>query len=177
MWETLNRYLGRLDTTDDGEEENSDHGSDEDADNGSSDSSDSELDMEQDSNSVRSSDSGDISDTVRDGDKDIANSQEKHIRHDAIEVPANHCPFETEEHMHVFVGALNEMREQGIIPTGFDVAEVEWDEDGYPDAEYIKIGRRHIQVHLPHDIWWPRAVQWVQGLFVLSKLLLEYELE
>ncbi|KAJ7704649.1 hypothetical protein B0H16DRAFT_1216535, partial [Mycena metata] len=51
-----------------------------------------------------------------------------------------------------------------IIPLGLGVTETEWADGIYADAEVVKIGRKEVEVTLPFQIWWPRAVVWAQGL-------------
>jgi hypothetical protein len=59
-----------------------------------------------------------------------------------------------------------------IVPLGFGVAESEWDEDTYPEFEDITLGRRgkSLNVCLPFDVWWPRAVAWAQGLDLMVRI-------
>ena len=135
-----------------------------------------------------SDDQSDMSDCVNDAlsessrevelEEELARSQDKHIRHEAIKVPADRCPFDTEESQTVFVNALNAIRERGVVPANFGLLRSEWDADGYPEVEIIKFGRtgKELVVSLPLAIWWPRAVEWAQGLYVMSKVLIEKDL-
>ncbi|KAJ7334811.1 hypothetical protein DFH08DRAFT_813854 [Mycena albidolilacea] len=52
----------------------------------------------------------------------IANDQDHHIRHKAIEVIETQCPFRSKKRQNVFVTALQEVQATGIIPDGLGVA-------------------------------------------------------
>lgn len=62
----------------------------------------------------------------------------------------------------------------GVVPEGYGLREAEWPAGGYGEHEFIALGRqqRKVTVDLPFTVWWPRAVAWVQGLEVMSRLLL-----
>lgn len=99
----------------------------------------------------------------------IAADQTRDIRHEAIDVPTHGSPF-TAEQAEVFFEALSAVKEQGIIPAGFEL-----DVDGYPVRESIHLGRggKRVSVILPFDIWWPRALLWAQGLDLMTRMLVE----
>ena len=48
----------------------------------------------------------------------------------------------------------------------------EWDGGDYPIFEAIKSGRRGklLNMVLPFDIWWPKAVAWAQGLDLMTRI-------
>ncbi|KAJ7937864.1 hypothetical protein B0H13DRAFT_1588324, partial [Mycena leptocephala] len=51
-----------------------------------------------------------------------------------------------------------ETLDRGIIPRQFEVAENEWEEPFYGETETLKIRRKQVEIALPFQIWWPRAV-------------------
>ncbi|KAJ6479151.1 hypothetical protein C8R45DRAFT_832988, partial [Mycena sanguinolenta] len=102
----------------------------------------------------------------------IRSDQDTQIRHDAVDVPDHRNPFgddsETEGR---FFAVLAEVVRKEITPAGYGMLPEEWDEDGYPDIEILRAGKRlkkEITVSLEHLIWAERARLWVQGLNVLS---------
>ncbi|KAJ7185054.1 hypothetical protein C8R46DRAFT_1300877 [Mycena filopes] len=97
-------------------------------------------------------------------------NQDRHVRHDTIEVTANKFPFNSEAAELLFSSSLKEARESGIIPVGLGVAEEEWEGGIYTEAELVKVGRKEVEVALPFQIWWPRAVIWAQGLELMAKI-------
>ncbi|KAJ7456397.1 hypothetical protein B0H11DRAFT_1739299, partial [Mycena galericulata] len=110
--------------------------------------------------------------STEDLDQAIAQDQDRHIRHEAIDVVQNECPFRTEQAIHIFSAARREIEAREIIPMHLGVAEAEWEERFYPETETIKIGRKEVEIELPFPIWWPRAVAWAQGL----ELMFEFRL-
>lgn len=108
----------------------------------------------------------------------IAENQEDHIRHRAVKPPRSSVPFSPSLLSSVFIPALEQASESGIVPTGFNLSPAEISSHfgphaTYPDQEVIEIGarRRPIVMQLPLDIWYPRAVQWAQGLSVMNAIL------
>ncbi|KAJ7937711.1 hypothetical protein B0H13DRAFT_1447161, partial [Mycena leptocephala] len=81
-----------------------------------------------------------------------------------IDVPKHSSPFSTTAAEKIFQEALAVVKAEDVIPTGFGVAEAEWDSGIYPKMEEIKAGRKNVKVDLPFVVWWPRAVAWAQGL-------------
>ncbi|KAJ7862282.1 hypothetical protein B0H14DRAFT_2349633 [Mycena olivaceomarginata] len=72
-----------------------------------------------------------------------------------------------------FFAVFADVVKQGIEPAGYGLLAEEWDDDGYPDVETLRVGRRpkkdsQILVSLAQLIWFQRARLWVQGLNVLS---------
>ncbi|KAJ7737242.1 hypothetical protein DFH07DRAFT_753093, partial [Mycena maculata] len=100
----------------------------------------------------------------------IAGDQDRHIRHEAIEVKQNRFPFNSEEARDIFTDTLRTVHAAGIIPDQMGVAEAEWEDGMYAETEIIKVGRKDVEVILPFMIWWPRAVKWAQGLEILTKI-------
>ncbi|KAJ6491342.1 hypothetical protein C8R47DRAFT_1176898 [Mycena vitilis] len=100
----------------------------------------------------------------------IAGDQDHHIRHEAIQVAETECPFSSAEATAIFLGALTEVQSADIIPCNFGVAEVEWESQFYPQSETVKVGRKEVEITLPFDIWWPRAVTWAQGLEIMVRI-------
>ncbi|KAJ7118271.1 hypothetical protein C8R44DRAFT_625989 [Mycena epipterygia] len=100
----------------------------------------------------------------------IAGDQDHHIRHDAIEVVENECPFAGEDSTALLFMALKEIELQGIVPRHFGVAEAEWEGQFYGETETVKIGRKNVEIQLPFGIWWPRAVAWAQALETMVRI-------
>ncbi|KAJ7458292.1 hypothetical protein B0H11DRAFT_1873258 [Mycena galericulata] len=100
----------------------------------------------------------------------IAGDQDRHIRHEAIEVKQNQFPFNSEEAEDIFTDTLQTVHAAGIIPDQMGVAEAEWEDGMYTETEIVKVGRKDVEVILPFMIWWPRAVKWAQGLEILTKI-------
>jgi hypothetical protein len=105
-------------------------------------------------------------------DQDIAAGQQAHIRHAAIDVPPNKCPFHSQETEKIFQSALKDVQDVGIVPGGMGVTEAEWTDGGYGEIEPIPFGRggRSLDVVLPFIVWWPRAVLWAQGLELMTRV-------
>jgi hypothetical protein len=103
----------------------------------------------------------------------IADGQQSDIRHAAIEVPSERCPF-TAEGEALFRQMLREIQEVNQIPIGFGVAPNEWSSANYPTHEFIQVGgRKKVMMALPFQDWWPRAVRWAQGYELMIKLMVE----
>ncbi|KZT18951.1 hypothetical protein NEOLEDRAFT_1079022, partial [Neolentinus lepideus HHB14362 ss-1] len=100
----------------------------------------------------------------------IAHEQERHIRHEPIAVPLATSPFPPQVTA-AFLSALQDVRNQTAIPEGFGVHEAEWDEEGYPEFQSIRSGRKYVDIPLPFAVWWPRAVSWAQGLSVFTHFM------
>ncbi|KAJ7449332.1 hypothetical protein B0H11DRAFT_1928679 [Mycena galericulata] len=84
----------------------------------------------------------------------IAGDQDRHIRHEAIDVVENECPFSSEDATVIFSAALPEVKSAGIITENFGVAGPEWEERFYGETETVKIGREDVEIVLPFGIWW-----------------------
>ena len=103
---------------------------------------------------------------------EIAADQDRHIRHAAVNVPSIITPFNSAEAHEAFTLALQAAQDQGLIPVGYGVAEEEWTNGSYPEVEVIPVGHsaKDYEVQLPFSVWWPRAVRWVQGLDVMTRI-------
>lgn len=106
----------------------------------------------------------------------IAQDQESDIRHEAVEVPMETCPFDVDTEL-LFVAALREVQQHNPIPDGYHVSPNEWPSDGYPVQEHIKVrgGSKLVSVALPFELWWQRAVRWSQGLDLMVRFMVEEE--
>ncbi|KAJ7122623.1 hypothetical protein C8R43DRAFT_899656, partial [Mycena crocata] len=113
---------------------------------------------------------GNEGDCLADIDLAIAGDQDRHIRHEAIDVVENQCPFETEQATVIFCQALEDVTSSEIIPEHFGVAEAEWEERFYGETEKVKVGRKDVEIVLPFQVWWPRAVAWAQGLELMVRI-------
>ncbi|KAJ7488711.1 hypothetical protein B0H11DRAFT_1720371, partial [Mycena galericulata] len=108
--------------------------------------------------------------TQDDLDAAIADDQGRNVRHDPIEVPKHTSPFLTAEGKEIFNQALEMVQAEDIIPSGFGVAEGEWEDGIYPEIEVVKVGRKDSEVELPFVVWWPRAVAWARGLELMVQI-------
>lgn len=100
----------------------------------------------------------------------IAGDQDHNIRHEAIAVLENECPFDSEDATAIFCQALQDVKSAEIVPQHFGVAEIEWDGPFYGQTETVKVGRKDVEIVLPFQIWWPRAVEWAQGLELMVRI-------
>lgn len=103
-------------------------------------------------------------------DAAIANDQGQNVRHEPIDVPKHSSPFSTPEAEEIFVQAFAAVQDEGIVPSGFGVAEGEWEDGMYGEIEVIKVGRKDSEVDLPFVIWWPRAVAWAQAFELMATI-------
>jgi hypothetical protein len=80
-------------------------------------------------------------------------------------------------HEDQFYIILDDVRRSGLIPEGYGVLECEWEDVAYPETEAINLGSRgkQIVVELPKAIWLSRAISFVQGLDVMTRLISIHE--
>lgn len=105
-------------------------------------------------------------------EEQIAADQGGNVRHDAIPPAEHQNPFRDSEAMQLLFRQM--VAELGTsIPLGYGVHETEWGEDeSYPTIERIPMrGSRFLDVALPFEIWWPRAVHWAKALKLLLMML------
>lgn len=91
-----------------------------------------------------------------------------------VQVPDSRNPFTVGDSENIFREALRLVREQGIIPAGYNILPQEWEDGIYPTIEVIRAGRRgrrDITVGLDDEIWRPRAILWVQAVEVLTRVV------
>jgi hypothetical protein len=75
-----------------------------------------------------------------------------------------------------FLDALQKIDAAGIVPVGYGVHPEELG-DGYPTREVLNVGfraRKELILDLTLEIWYPRAVRWVQALDLLTRLQDEF---
>ena len=104
----------------------------------------------------------------------IADGQDHSIRHDAVSVSPNMLPFKDETTFTLFVEVLSHLREASYTPPGLLVHDDEWGEEEYPITEVIAggiRGKKPIELDLPPDIWYPRAILWAQSLTAMRHVL------
>ncbi|KAG8943831.1 hypothetical protein FRC04_002454 [Tulasnella sp. 424] len=117
------------------------------------DSSDSDFSSED-----SESDSSDSSLAVR-----LEEAVTRNIRHRPVRVRRGLCPF-LEDGGNSFLQKLDEVRAAGIIPPNFGFLEGEEGFGEYEPLESIRVGKRWVDMELPHEIWEPRTIEWVQAL-------------
>ncbi|KAJ7714865.1 hypothetical protein B0H16DRAFT_1340362 [Mycena metata] len=104
--------------------------------------------------------------------------QAQNIRHAPVKVARHHSPFEEAADEATFLELLAIVISQpDVVPEDYGVQPEEWSGDGYPETETIRTGTngKELLVVLPRTEWFPRAIQWAQGLDLLNRVL--YELE
>jgi len=102
----------------------------------------------------------------------IANDQRNNVRHEPIEVPKHQLPFHNPEAVQIFLDALKEAAIEGIVPDDFGLREDEWEDGLYPEIEHLKVGKRVVEIMLPFEVWYPRAVVWARGLELMTRICL-----
>ena len=62
-----------------------------------------------------------------------------------------------------------------MVPHGYYLHPEEWDNGEYPATGSIPVGRamKEIKVTLPVEYWWMQAVTWVQGLDLMSQIMVK----
>ncbi|TEB18807.1 hypothetical protein FA13DRAFT_1647973 [Coprinellus micaceus] len=98
----------------------------------------------------------------------VATDVSQQIHHDAVAVPDADSPFTSEMATSAFDQALGPALQSGTIPPGFFLLPTEWNAMPYPTSEPIRIARKDVDIPLPFDIWYPRAVRWAQGLTLMA---------
>jgi hypothetical protein len=91
-----------------------------------------------------------------------------HVHHDAVAVPQDKAPFESPQSVGIFQEALTGVLDSEVVPAGYGLREEEWGNGIYPTSELIKVARKEVEISLPFEIWYPRAVKWAQGLQVMA---------
>ncbi|KAK7678905.1 hypothetical protein QCA50_018045 [Cerrena zonata] len=92
---------------------------------------------------------------------------------ESVPVDESHPPF-NEHYLNIFRNALQQVRNEVIIPEEYGILENEWEENGYPTVETIQSGRRRrreITLGLPDNIWRPRAILWIQAVDIMTRIL------
>jgi hypothetical protein len=103
-------------------------------------------------------------------DEQIAADQQHDIRHDGVVPPHRNSPFTSGEAQDIFFAALNEIHAAGHVPEGYGVTPEELD-DGYPLHESVRVASRDVMMELPLNIWYPRAVRWVQAYDLMLHMI------
>ncbi|KAJ3527779.1 hypothetical protein NMY22_g9659 [Coprinellus aureogranulatus] len=101
------------------------------------------------------------------------------INHAPIWISEIKNPF-TSEQEKIFKKLLRRMEEEAITPTGYAVLPDEMESEYVPYEiirNSIKRGGKELQIALPKEVWHPRAVQWVQGLYAMNAVLHCMELQ
>ncbi|KAJ6552913.1 hypothetical protein B0H19DRAFT_949233, partial [Mycena capillaripes] len=108
----------------------------------------------------------------------IQADQAQNVRHAPVKVARHESPFENEEHETAFLELLQIVLSQpDQQPEGYGILPDEWEEEGYGEVETIRTGTngKELVVVLPRNDWFPRAVQWVQALDLLTRVLHEMD--
>lgn len=104
----------------------------------------------------------------------IEEDQNHNIRHEAIEPASSNSPFESHADENHFRQMLDEMEQTGYVPGEFGLRQDEWIEGQYPSVEVLKMRRgKVLELFMPFEIWWLRAVRWSRALELLTMLQVE----
>jgi hypothetical protein len=104
----------------------------------------------------------------------ITAAQASNFHHEPVAVPKHANPFADEHDMQLFQSALVKAHELNVVPSGYGLLPIEWDDDSYPTYEIIRTGRRgvkELRVALPDFIWRPRAESWGRALDILYHII------
>ena len=109
-------------------------------------------------------------------DHQVQSAVLKNVHHDAVLVPDAGDPFPSPEAKAVFERSFKQIEDSPAskIPAGFLLLQNELEGTAYPTAETIRVARKETDIPLPFEIWYPRAVQWAQGLTVMTLVLDSY---
>ncbi|KAJ6470290.1 hypothetical protein C8R47DRAFT_988786, partial [Mycena vitilis] len=102
----------------------------------------------------------------------------QNIRHEPVKVANHGSPFdEVELEIHFLSLLLELVSEPDVVPEDFGILPEEWEDDDYPEVEVIRPGTKgkELAVILPRDEWFAKAVRWVQGLDLMTRVLHELE--
>ncbi|KAF7363701.1 hypothetical protein MSAN_01027800 [Mycena sanguinolenta] len=102
------------------------------------------------------------------------------IRHKPVKVAKHRSPFkDTELEQHFLAQLANLLSDPSILPEDYGVLEEEWEGEDYPELETFRPGTKgkELTVILPREIWFPRAIRWVQGLDLLTRVLEALDLD
>ena len=100
--------------------------------------------------------------------------------HDAVPVPTNMSPFDSEHAFEIFQYTLQQIQDEEVIPQGYGVTPQEIQQEGYPTQEILQGGRRgrkEMHITLPREVWLPRAIKWCQALEVMTSVLVLQDLQ
>lgn len=101
----------------------------------------------------------------------------QNIRHAPVKVAKHRSPFIDEQLEDHFITLLRDvLSEAEDVPQGYGILADKWEDEDYPEVEVIRPGTRgkELRVILPHAEWFGRAVQWGQGLQLMSRVLEEF---
>ena len=95
------------------------------------------------------------------------------VHHDAVLVPDSKSPFPSQEAEQVFTESFQQIEgsPSSTIPAGFFLRQSELGGSAYPTAESIRVARKEVDIPLPFEIWYPRAVRWAQALTLMTLVL------
>jgi hypothetical protein len=105
----------------------------------------------------------------------LMQTQELNIRHEPVPAPKSSTPFRTQQELAVFQMGMSEMGEAKRVPIGYGLLQAEWGDYGNTYVPYHYIPTRHrgreLRIDLPHDVWYNRALQWAQGLYLMDAII------
>ncbi|KZW00343.1 hypothetical protein EXIGLDRAFT_156116 [Exidia glandulosa HHB12029] len=125
---------------------------------------------------IGAGDSDNEDDDAQRTSRKVWSTVEQNVKHDAVEVPAETCPFSDAASGERFQKLWNQLREMEFIPRGFGLTPEELEQSPYPSHESIRHGKgrsKMLEVPLPHDPWKARAELWAVSLYALERFLVE----
>ncbi|KAJ6477053.1 hypothetical protein C8R45DRAFT_753750, partial [Mycena sanguinolenta] len=84
--------------------------------------------------------------------------------------PKHESPFKSDAAIEIFHRAHDDVKAAEILPRQLGIAPGEWAEEGYPETEKVRVGRKDVDIILSFPVWWPCAVAWAQGLELSSTI-------
>lgn len=108
--------------------------------------------------------------------RNIHKSIQPNIRHAPVAVPRHQDPFRNRPNAaeHAFFQVLREtLSSEDGVPAGYSLEPSDWEDGQYPEIEHLPVGRRRqaLAIHLPQNIWLPRAIAWAKALDLLNTSL------
>lgn len=128
-----------------------------------------------DSLTAEGSDTDEVEEMRQTLEGEIAEDMQGNLNHEAIPVAEHHSPFASCESKNLFMQALAEVQESGLIPDHPDFLASDFHLTSYPTHEDITVGIRRsksVTLHLPPQIWMPRAQSWAQALHLLEHFMM-----
>ncbi len=101
--------------------------------------------------------------------------EDEDLEEESVQVELTQSPFPNAQLRAVFEGALQETVNDNFIAQGYGVLPQEWEDGEYPSTEVLQVGRKRsgqMVIHLPVDVWLPRAELWANALSLTAHVLL-----
>lgn len=92
----------------------------------------------------------------------------------SVQVEPTTSPFRNDTHQTIFEELFKQATDDGIVSQGYAVLPEEWEDEEYPSAELLQVGKKssgETVIYLPVHIWLPRAQMWANTLALTSHVL------